>query len=85
MLLAFFLCKGTQMEKERATYSMTSVGVIFAFLMTLLLGIILGFILQLAVFSPMISQNCNDGIMRMNGGIYETRFCIVNRMDPPKE
>nr|DAR84327.1 MAG TPA: hypothetical protein [Caudoviricetes sp.] len=73
------------MEKERTTYTLTSVGVIFAFLTTLILGITLGFILQLTVFSPIISQNCNDGIMRTKDGIYETRFCIVNRMETPKE
>lgn len=82
MLLAFR--KGTQMEKVRRTYTLTSIGVIFTFLITLLLGMALGFILNLTVFTPMISQNCNDGIMRMDGHIYETRFCIVNRMESSK-
>ena len=87
MLLAFifFFRKGTQMEKERSMYTLTSVGVIFAFLTTLILGMVLGFIVNLTVFTPMISQNCNDGIMRMKDGIYETRFCVVNRMATPKE
>lgn len=72
------------MEKVRRTYTLTSIGVIFTFLITLLLGMALGFILNLTVFTPMISQNCNDGIMRMDGHIYETRFCIVNRMESSK-